>query len=1392
MSQLLRCPAGHQWEASPASAAADSTNPNCCPHCGTIGTEVGEHESPDDDRTFVLPGGTPRKADAEDETVVLFEAAPAASPAPADQTLQAPLTSGAPAKTPVYVADLTEVDAGSSVGLPPLADAGSELTQAAEPTAARGEPPPTRLPAGAWTRGDLHDVTGVWKPDLGATRHDVDENLRAAKAGAIPGYEILSELGRGAMGVVYRARQFRPNRIVALKMILSGGHASRTELARFRAEAEAVARLHHPNIVQVYEVGEQDGNPFFSLEYVEGESLHKAVGGMPQPARRAAELTRALAVAMEAAHERGIIHRDLKPANILLTREGSPKITDFGLAKRIDEKDSGTTRTGAILGTPSYMAPEQAQGRNKETGPQADIYALGAILYDLLTGRPPFCGETVLDTLEQVRRDEPVPPSRLIPRVPRDLETICLKALAKEPHRRYARAADLAADLDRFLGSMPILARPTSVWERAVKWAGRHPAAAALTAVSVLAILSVLTFGGLWLDTRRRAAEANELQQTVRADIERTARQQAEKLKKEADDARDAANIARQQAEANFQDAQDAVNQMLTSVGYEQLAYEPHMEKVRQELLVKALAFYERFLKEKSSNPAIRFQTGRAQQRVAEIQDMLGQHEPAEKAYRGALTLLIDLNTQFPDNPDYRRELAASYNNLGNLLKETGRVALAERAYRDALTGRQQLAKAFPESAVYRLDLAGSYNNLGWVLKSLGQPRAAEEQIREGENLLAALHQQFPTRPAYAQELASHHNNHGTVLALLGKNADAAAHFAAADKLYQDLVNRFPAVPDYRQGLAVTHKRVADFLRDTDPRKAEKEYRLALKLRQSLVADFPTVPTYRQEEAASHANLAVLLQAAGRQEEADKEYAEALAIRTRVAKDFPRVPDYRRELASTYVNQGNFLLTSSRLREAEDAYRRAHDFFAQLVAHFPDVPDYQQELAGVHVNLASLLASAGQNQAAEESYRDALKLQETLAKRFPQFPGHRFELATIRLNLGTMLQVNGKLVGAEGFCRAAVVDFGQLAKEMPGVPDYRHELAVSQNNLATLLRSTKRLKEAEDMRLAAIEVLEKLADELPEVASYRQELAQSQNELGILLALAGRVQGAFCLWAKVLDTQSRLVKQAPTRPDYRRDLAATYRNLGILAAQRNWTEDAEKNYREAIAVLEALSPKLPQTPAYYRDLIINHNNLATLLTTLDQAEEAIQNRRRVVELEDKLVQAFPRVVEFRGDLARSLHDLAKQLFDNEDEAEGIRYAGLAVQRQEDLIKLKPADRAVQQVLVQYRFTQMTMLVETGAYADAAAAASEAAKAARDEHRLAAILARCAGLAQKDNKLPEARRSELAQGYGDRALELLRRARHAGFKDLASLNNNKDFDPLRARADFQQLVRELTP
>jgi serine/threonine protein kinase len=283
----------------------------------------------------------------------------------------------------------------------------------------------------------------------GITAPPVPEDHAAAHKVAIPGYEILGELGRGGMGIVYKARQVSLNRIVALKMILSGAHAGPRELARFRSEAEASARLRHAHIVQIYEIGEHAGLPYLVIEFVEGGSLAETLKGVPQAPRQAGRLAEILAQTVHAAHQHGIVHRDLKPANVLLVRREStdavllgsgpenavsyePKITDFGLAKRLDG-EAGPTGTGDILGTPSYMAPEQAQGKSHQIGTAADVYALGAILYELLTGRPPFKAATPLETLDQVVHEEPVSPRRMQPGLARDLETICLSCLYKEP-----------------------------------------------------------------------------------------------------------------------------------------------------------------------------------------------------------------------------------------------------------------------------------------------------------------------------------------------------------------------------------------------------------------------------------------------------------------------------------------------------------------------------------------------------------------------------------------------------------------------------------------------------------------------------------------------------------------------------------------------------------------------------------------------------------------------------------------------------------------------------------------------------------------------------------------------------------------------------------------------
>jgi WD40 repeat protein/serine/threonine protein kinase len=422
-----------------------------------------------------------------------------------------------------------------------------------------------------------------------------------SEAVSVPGYQVLRELGRGGMSVVYLARQDSPERLVALKMILAGPHADAERRLRVRAEADAIARLQHPNIVTIYEIGEHAGLPFLALEYVRGGSLRDHVSGKPQPPADAAALVETLSRAMHYAHQRGVVHRDLKPANVLLQedltqrrkdakedsqeenqshqdpssrfpssglcvfaslREVLPKITDFGLAKH---DRAALTMTGAVLGTPSYMAPEQALGHTAAVGPATDIYALGAILYELLTGRPPFQGVSVLETLEQVRTGEPPSPRLLQPGVPRDLETVCLKCLEKDPKKRYEDAAGLAEDLRRFQAGEPVLARPMGALGRLLKWVRRYPTVAALssavTLVTVVGVVFVLWALGKALHEKdvahgealRADGEAGKARQAAQRAEEKTAeaKREAEAARK----ARDLADLKAYHAELRLADA---------------------------------------------------------------------------------------------------------------------------------------------------------------------------------------------------------------------------------------------------------------------------------------------------------------------------------------------------------------------------------------------------------------------------------------------------------------------------------------------------------------------------------------------------------------------------------------------------------------------------------------------------------------------------------------------------------------------------------------------------------------------------------------------------------------------------------------------------------------------
>ncbi len=538
----------------------------------------------------------------------------------------------------------------------------------------------------------------------------------------VAGYQILGELGRGGMGVVYKARQRGLHRLVALKMILAGAHAGSTQLTRFQIEAEAVARLQHPNIVQIYEVGEREGLPYLSLEFVDGGPLDKKIAGIPQPPRDAAQMVETLSRAMHFAHEQGIIHRDLKPANILMTQDGVPKITDFGLAKRLEEEDSSQTRSGTIMGTPSYMSPEQARGEVRAVGTHSDLYTLGAILYELLTGRPPFQGANAMDTVMLVTRTEPVPPARLQPNTPRDLETICLKCLQKEPAKRYTNCFELANDLRRYLAGEPIQARPVGNVERLWRWCKRNPKLAAATA-TIFLLLLVVSIGSTWAAF------------TIQAE------------KKIADEQKALAQENERRAQAGEEAAEDQAQLALNTLGLlvnkvqRQLGRQPAQQQLKRELLQTAMFGLKRVTG--SASGKTRRYTSDAYFKMGGIARELGMTQDAVEYWQQYYDMAQAALKDNPNNERLKLEMAWACRFLGEVSYEMGDRKKALTFYERALEFRKDLAAVPLAERMRRNALLNEEDRL--------TPRVNELMLSEDSTRIGLIHY-FQGESAEAEE----------------------------------------------------------------------------------------------------------------------------------------------------------------------------------------------------------------------------------------------------------------------------------------------------------------------------------------------------------------------------------------------------------------------------------------------------------------------------------------------------------------------------------------------------------------------------------------------------------------------------------------------------------------
>jgi tetratricopeptide (TPR) repeat protein len=936
------------------------------------------------------------------------------------------------------------------------------------------------------------------------------------------------------MGVVYKARQRGLGRLVALKMLRLG--ESEADVQRFRNEAAMVAELDHPHIVPVHEVGEYRGQTYFSMRLVEGGSLADRLDAFRADPRAAARLVVAVARAVHHAHQRGVLHRDLKPANILLDQGSQPHVTDFGLAKRI-EVDGSLTQSGMLVGTPSYMAPEQASGKKGAVTTATDVYGLGAVLYALLTGRPPLQGETILETLEQVKGQEPEPPGKSNPRVDRDLETVCLKCLNKDPHQRYGSAETLVEDLERWLKGEPIQARPLGLVARVWRWCRRYPVVASLTAAAALLLLTVVAglSGGLIV----LSAKEKELQDAL---------DQAQGQER-------AAGRQQQRAEENLEVAYQVLDQIYLDLAENRLPRERQLGPEDRRLLEKALTFYQHFTRQNDTDPRVRERTAKAYLRVGAIQEKLGQSQVAGATYRKALALWDKLAAEFPGRPEYRLHLARCYGNLAGMRWQS-REGFQERyseiteAAEKALTLREELAKEFPGQVDYQRDLGLSHYQLGGIFFLARRYPQAEKAMPRAIAIREKLAQKNPDVMLYRQELGHSLGNLGDLLGETGRLREAEPVIRRYLALRQKVADDFPASPEARHYLADGYMTIAKLAYFTGKlHEARDSFLLELPLREKLTTEFPGVADYQSRLHKARINLAVVLAEMS-------QFKEAAQVYRQVVDDFPRYLKDRGDLTANrfsrghhYAVLGGYLVQAGQPKDAEVAYGRALELVEKLVMEFPGERKYREELAACNADRSIALHDAGRAHEAEAACRRALDIQKRLATEFPKVPDTQHGLARTYSTLGGILWGAGRLREAQEAYGQALQLSEKLVTDFAAVPRYRETLSIGCHNLAyhLLLDPNPSLK--------ALERATKLARRAVELAPQHLEGACLET-LGMAHYRAGH-------WKAALTAYEKSIKLPKT------DNCSAWFFLAMTRWQLGDKEQARQAYDRAIQALQS-------------------------------------------------------------------------------------------------------------------------------------------------------------------------------------------------------------------------------
>ena len=876
-------------------------------------------------------------------------------------------------------------------------------------------------------------------------------------------YEILEEHARGAMGVVYRARHVLLDRIVAVKVILAGQFALPMDIARFRNEAQAIAALDHPNIVPLFEFGEIDGQHFFSMPWIEGGNLADRIQQSPLPPLEAAEITIQIARGVHYAHGLGVIHRDLKPRNILIDGKSGIRVSDFGLAKIVSSMQASTakaelTLSGQIVGTPAYMAPEQARGSADKL---SDIYSIGAVLFALSTGRPPFQAATPLETLRQLQDTEVVEPHRLNAQIPRDLETITLKCLHKQPGSRYPSAEELANDLQRFVAGIPVFARPISRLEHLVRWTRRQPVVAALAI-----IIFVSLAGGLASSLVFYGRERQQQQQSVK----------------------------------NFEIASAAVDKYLTEIAASPELKAHGLEKLRKKLLTTARDFYQKLDRQPLRNQTLQVKLAEAYKNLGYISQELGDLPTAIQNYDQMRLAYELLSSESPQSIDYRSSIATSLHQRASIYSKLGNSASAESDLQAAIAGYKaitSLTKAVHYKVMLALttvDLAALYSN---------QNRDQEGQAAYADAKAIAKVFSSDSAELEDQEMGQNMVQVYTRLSAdcerRGKFDEAATWLLKAIPVSQRMLIGSVDAPDLRFDLASSTGKLALVYQKLDRTdEARKHFKQAEEILVPLTKEHPLVLRYLDGLAAHWLNYGAFEYGRHAWVEAERADQEALRLYRELAQRQPNAIQHWLDVAMVDCNLGDSLYRRGKTTEAKAVLLDALNALVVAKSLEPSHINVLFYSATAQNNLANVLNGEKKYVEAAEAYRFVIEAMRLLAANNPTVIDFPKKTASGLHNLSTALRRSGAAIEAE----AAELEGRQILEELlekkPDSTEYRNLLVTSLNGLGDIYYDLRRLDDAK-------QVYEQARTRLLQLAETAGEPTRFQTMLGYVYFNLGRI-----------------------------------------------------------------------------------------------------------------------------------------------------------------------------------------------------------------------------------------------------------------------------------------------